>query len=147
MTFVWRRWADLSTDELYALLRLRAEVFVVEQDCPYLDLDGLDQGSWHAFQYVDGTLAGYLRLLPAGLHHDDVAIGRVVTAPSHRRKGLGRPLMDEGYRKARQLWGAVPVYLWAQSYLRPFYESLGYAVSGPEGVEDGIPHFPMLRRP
>lgn len=147
MRVLWRRWEELGREELYALLRLRAQVFVVEQDCPYLDLDNLDQGSWHGLQWVDGELAGYLRLLPAGLHHADVAIGRVVTSPAFRRRGLGRPMMREGWDKAQALWGPVPVYLWAQSYLRPFYESLGYAVSGPEGEEDGIPHFPMLRHP
>ena len=147
MRFIWRKWSTLTTEELYAILRLRSEVFVVEQDCPYQDLDGLDQGSWHCLQYVEGDLAGYLRLLPAGLHHEHVAIGRVVTSPAHRRKGRGRPLMEEGWRHAQDILGPAPVYLWAQSYLRGFYESLGYAVCGAEGEEDGIPHFPMLRNP
>ena len=148
LSFAWRRWEELDTDELYGLLRLRQEVFVVEQACAYQDLDGLDSSSLHLLATVGEALAGYIRLLPPGLQYQELpAIGRVVTSPAFRGQGLGRPLMEEGWLRSQVLWGPTPVKLGAQSYLQDFYNSLGYRVCGPGYDEDGIPHLPMLKEP
>jgi ElaA protein len=130
---------DLSAATLYELLSLRMRVFVVEQRCPYQDLDGHDTepGTLHVW-YGEPPLA-YLRMLaePDGT----TRIGRVCVAPHARGTGLARRLMLD----ALDLTGPYPVVLDAQSYLAGFYERLGFTASGPEFVEDGIPHVPMRR--
>lgn len=144
MEFWWGSFAELGVTRLYDVLALRQRVFVVEQDCPYLDADGLDPACHHLLGYRDGVLVAYVRVLPMGVQYPDAhAIGRVVTAPEARRVGLGRPLMREGLRRLRETCGEGPVKLGAQAYLQGFYESLGYRVCGPGYLEDGIPHLPM----
>jgi len=132
---------SLSPTLLYALLRLRADVFVVEQDCAYPDLDGRDSepGARHLWVGDEPEIAGYLRLLvePDGARR----IGRVCTAPGSRGIGIAASLVDEALR----LSAGHPVVMDAQTYLRAWYERFGFAVSGPEFVEDGIPHLPMRR--
>jgi len=137
--------ADLDAATLYALLRLRTDVFVVEQQCPYPELDGRDvePGTRHLWLAPDGDpldVRAYLRLLaePDGA----VRIGRVCTAAKARGEGLSARLLDA----ALELAGSgTPTVLDAQSYLVGFYESYGFTASGPEYVEDGIPHVPMRR--
>lgn len=147
MTWIWKPFAELSPDQLYALLKLRSEVFVVEQDCVYLDLDGIDQACDHLLGMDEEGLCAYVRAVPPGVAYpDEASIGRVVTAPRVRTTGLGRPLMIEAIRHVSERWpGSIKIG--AQSYLRSYYESLGFAVCGPEYDEDGIPHFPMRRAP
>ena len=142
------RWAWLSFDELdgpalYAALALRQAVFVVEQDCPYLDADGLDDRSMHLLGWRGGDLAAYARALPPGLVYPCAAIGRVVTSPAARGQGLGRPLMRRAMAHTWRRWGPGPIKLSAQAHLEPYYRSLGFAVCGPGYDEDGIPHLPM----
>lgn len=143
---IWRalRWDELSRDELYAILVARQQVFVVEQACAYLDADGLDPAAVHLMATDDDGLWGYLRLFAP----DDTGsarIGRVLTLPRARGRGLGRPLMEAGRREIVRRYGEVPVRLSAQAHLEGFYRSLGYAVEGPGYDEDGIPHLPMIR--
>ena len=139
------RFAELDAATLYALLRLRTEVFVVEQRCPYPELDGRDvePGTRHLWLAPDGDpldVRAYLRLLaePDGA----VRIGRVCTAAKARGEGLSARLLDAALELAGE---RTPTVLDAQSYLVGFYERYGFAASGPEYVEDGIPHVPMRR--
>lgn len=146
MHWQWTPFPQLSVEALYALLRLRQEVFIIEQQCLYPDADGDDAMCHHLLGWgEDGGLDAYLRVYPPGTLRDEIVIGRVVTAPRVRRQGLGRVLMREGMARAFSEWGVRAVYLGGQRYLQGFYEGLGFAVSGPGYVEDGIPHFPMMR--
>ena len=145
MRWLWKNWAALSKEELYALLALRQEVFVVEQDCPYLDADGQDQESHHLLGFQDQELVAYARAFPPGVVYSEAAIGRVITAPSIRGTGMGRPLMQEAIRWVEKEWGAVPIKLSAQAHLEGYYGSLGFAICGAGYDEDGIPHVPMRR--
>jgi ElaA protein len=132
----------LSVDELYGLLSLRAQVFVVEQDCAYVDPDGLDPQCHHLLGLDSIGLAASVRAVPPGISHPLPCIGRVVTAARVRGTGLGRPLMREAMRYVFRLWPG-PIHLGAQSHLRRYYETLGFRISGSEYDEDGIPHLPM----
>lgn len=145
LTWVWRTFDELSNDELYAVMRLRQEVFVVEQDCAYLDADGLDPRCEHLLGVDDAGLAAYVRAVPPGLSYPDVpAIGRVITAARVRGRGLGRPLMREAIRGVEARWPG-PIQIGAQAHLEAYYGSLGFVTCGPEYDEDGIPHLPMRR--
>jgi len=139
-----RRFDDLALDELYAILRLRQEVFVVEQTCVYLDADGRDLEAWHLCGVEDDELVAYLRIFGPG---DDgcVHLGRVIVVEAARGRGLGRELMERGADLAMARFGPHPVHLSAQAHLEPFYGSLGYVVTGEGYDEDGIPHLPMRR--
>ncbi|MEO6039810.1 MAG: GNAT family N-acetyltransferase, partial [Saprospiraceae bacterium] len=137
---------QLSLDQLYAVLALRQEVFIVEQHCPYLDCDGKDQMSWHLLGRDEaGQLACYTRLLPLGAAYTDYpSIGRVVTAPAARGTGAGKQLMERSIAECRELFGPVPIKIGAQSYLLKFYEGFGFRSTGEEYLEDGIPHTKMV---
>jgi ElaA protein len=134
------RFADLDTATLYRLLKLRVDVFVVEQECAYPELDGRDTepGTVHLWAEQDGEITGYLRILDDGAA---ARIGRVLTAKSARGTGLAGRLMDH----ALEAIGDRPSVLDAQSHLEKFYQRYGYVQSGPSFVEDGIPHTPMAR--
>jgi len=139
----------ISTDELYEVLALRQRVFVVEQHCPFLDADGLDRYSWHLLGRLPllqskPSLAAYLRIVPPGRRFDEPSIGRVITAPEVRGRGLGRVLMREGIRRTTELFPGRAIKLSAQRYLESFYGSIGFAVTGKPYVEDGIPHINMI---
>lgn len=136
---------QLHVSELYAILALRQEVFVVEQTCPYLDADGKDPVAWHLLaRNAAGELAAYTRLLPMGASYPDyVSIGRVVSAPAARGTGAGRAVMEKSISMCRHLFGPAPIKIGAQSYLVRFYESLGFQSTGEDYLEDGIPHTKM----
>lgn len=140
--------AKLSLQELYDNMALRQEVFVVEQDCPYLDADGKDADGHHLLGYNgQGKLLAYARLLPPGISYPGFAsIGRVVTAPSARRTGAGKQLMQESIAWCERLYGQVPLKISAQVYLIRFYKSFGFQKAGEEYLEDDIPHIGMVRR-
>ena len=146
MEWVLKKFAELTIDELYAILQLRSEVSVVEQNCVYHDPDGKDQYAWHLMGTEAGKLIAYSRILPAGTSYADPSIGRVVTSPLKRRSGLGKLLMEQSIKQCEQLFGKTSITLGAQMYLRRFYESLGFIVAGEEYVEDGIPHVTMTRK-
>lgn len=144
INWILKSFPQLSTEELYALLRLRNIVFVVEQDCPYLDTDGKDQASWHLMAFDDNRLVAYTRIIPPGISYEEVSIGRVVTAPEARGSGIGRELMEQSLRHCETLFGQVPIRIGAQQYLERFYASLGFISTGEPYLDDGIPHIEML---
>lgn len=142
----WFTFSELTAGELYDILALRQEVFVVEQRCAFLDADGLDEQSLHLCgRDARGVLTAYLRLVPPGFRFADPSIGRVVTARSIRRTGLGHSLMKEGIRKAEIMYPGLNIRVSAQTYLRDFYKALGFADSSEIYDEDGIPHVEMVR--
>jgi ElaA protein len=140
-----KKFADLSPDELYAILRLRSEVFVIEQTCIFQDMDNKDQRSHHLMGWQDDTLLAYTRLVPAGLAFELASIGRVVTSSKTRGTGAGRQLMLESIRQINNLYGEVPIRIGAQVYLRHFYESFGFKQTSDIYDEDGIDHIEMTR--
>jgi ElaA protein len=140
--------SELSLHALYAILALRSEVFVVEQDCPYQDHDGKDAESLHLwYASAQGDLLAYARLLPPGLSYPEAGIGRVVTAPSVRRTGLGKELMRVAIEKTCNHWPGEDIVIMAQCYLLDFYSRLGFVTEREEFLEDGIPHRWMRLRP
>ena len=143
MKWTWSRWSELSADAVYRVAKLRQDVFVVEQDCAYPDLDGADPTAWHLLGVDGDELVAYLRAFPPDDRRADAVIGRVIVAASHRGTGLGQELMRRGFDRVQQAWGPVPVWLSAQAHLQRFYGGLGYAVCGEGYDEDGIPHLPM----
>jgi ElaA protein len=137
---------ELSARELYAVLRLRAEVFVVEQRCTYLDPDGLDLAAWHLLgRDARGQLLAYARLLDDGEAAVACRIGRVIAAPAVRGTGLGRWLMQQALAHCQRLWPDRPVVLGAQAHLQGFYAGLGFSPVSDVYDEDGIPHIDMKR--
>lgn len=143
------RFRELDLDTLYAVLKLRAEVFVVEQNCAYLDPDDKDRhpDALHLLGLATGgALAAYLRILPAGLSYPEPSIGRVLTAPGHRGHGLGDPLLREALGEIERRWPGADVRIGAQAHLRAYYGRHGFAPASEPYIEDGIPHIDMLRR-
>ena len=134
---------ELDGETLYRLLKLRVNVFVVEQHCPYPELDDRDQEALHVWLEEDGEPLAYLRILSPGVESEYAALGRVVTA--RRGEGLGRRILEEGVRLARECLGAGPLYLEAQVYAKGFYEKLGFRQSSEIFSVDGIPHVAMIR--
>ena len=140
-------YSALILDELYQLLQLRVLVFVVEQDCPFQDLDGQDATALHLLGCTaTGELAAYARLFGPGAYYPEASIGRVVTAPAYRRHGLGRELMNQALTQCAAVFGPQPVKIGAQYYLRNFYQSFGFAQQGNIYLEDGIEHIYMIRK-
>ncbi|RAJ06490.1 ElaA protein [Chitinophaga skermanii] len=145
LRYIIKPFSALTTQELYEVLRLRCEVFVVEQNCPYLDMDNKDQASYHLLYYADHQLAAYTRLLPKGISYEDVSIGRVVNAPTHRGIGLGKKLMEASIAGCYEKFGHSPIRISAQLYLLKFYESLGFVAVGDTYLEDNIVHIEMVK--
>ncbi|QPF74984.1 GNAT family N-acetyltransferase [Roseateles sp. DAIF2] len=143
-----RPFAELPAADLYAALRLRAEVFVIEQRCVYLDPDGFDPQCWHLLgRGADGALAAYARLVPPGLKGPLPMIGRVVTAPAARGAGQGRELMREALAACARLWPGLVVEISAQAHLERFYAGLGFRTTSAPYDDDGIPHLDMQWTP
>ena len=143
------RFNALSTTQLYALLQLRSDVFVVEQQCAYPELDGKDTlpGVLHLLGSTDtDVLAAYLRVLPPGVSYPEPSIGRVVIAASQRGRGVAHALLRKGLRVVQQHWPASAVQLGAQAHLQALYATHGFTPSSTPYLEDGIPHIDMLRR-
>ena len=147
MKWILKKFDELTIDELYAILELRNQVFIVEQNCIYKDTDGKDQSAWHLMAMEDGKLVAYTRILAPGAVYIDPAIGRVVTSPSMRGSGIGKELMNRSIEACEKLFGKISVTLSAQVYLKKFYESLGFITVGEEYLDDGIPHIEMSRKP
>lgn len=147
LNIVIKSFSDLTINELYAIMALRQEVFVVEQNCPYQDADGKDLLGHHLMMLdSSGVLVAYTRLLPQGVSYPDyTSIGRVVNSPSIRRKGIGLPLMQASIEAIATLYSkATPIKIGAQSYLIPFYEKCGFVNTQEHYLEDGIPHTKMI---
>lgn len=144
--FITKTFDKLSSHELYSILQLRSQVFVVEQNCIYLDADGKDSQCLHVLGYENeeqSALAAYARLVPAGFFYDEPAIGRVVTSPAHRRAGYGRQLMYYCMSETQHHFHTTTIVVSAQHYLEGFYKSLGFETIGSMYLEDGIPHIKM----
>ena len=136
---------DLSPHELYKILRLRNEVFVVEQQCIFQDADNNDQQAWHLMAFRGEELAAYTRLIPAGFVYEQPSIGRVVTAPFVRGTGMGKELMERSIAETYKLFGKQPIKIGAQLYLQKFYNELGFMKCSDVYLEDGIEHIYMIR--
>jgi ElaA protein len=145
----WGRLSELSAEDLYAVVRLREEVFIVEQQCAYHDADGRDPHAWHLLGWSDGqkgrNLIAYARIFEPGIRYTESSIGRVVTAPRVRGTGLGKTLMAEALRRLDGLAPGQPVKIAAQRRLEKFYLDLGFRTVSPPYEEDGIIHVDMLR--
>lgn len=140
----WHTLEQLQPRQAYAIYAARQAVFIVEQNCPYPDLDGLDVHAEHLAAWRGDELLAYLRLLPPGVPFQECSLGRIITVGSVRGTGLGRELVRRGLQRAHQLHPRCPIRIGAQLRLQRFYESLGFTVSGGMYLEDGIEHIHML---
>jgi ElaA protein len=141
-----KKFEALTPFELYAILQLRNEVFVVEQNCVFQDADDKDQASWHLLGMQDDKLVAYTRLVPPGVSYAEPSIGRVVTSPQVRGTGIGKDLMVRSIDECYRLFGEQPIRIGAQYYLKQFYGSLGFVQVSEIYLEDGIEHIYMLKQ-
>ncbi len=145
----WRSFAEFDTHALYAVLQARQQVFVVEQKCVYLDMDGRDAVAHHLLGWdmaaVAPCLAAYLRALPQGTRFAEASLGRVITTAPYRAQRLGHPLLAEGIERTMATYGVQPLRISAQSHLQGFYGKHGFVGEGTEYLEDAIPHREMVR--
>ena len=146
MNWKFKKFDELTTNELYEILKLRAEVFVVEQDCPYQDLDDKDKWAYHLFLEDDdgSTVIAVLRILPENIAYEDMAIGRVIVKKSHRGQGLSKVMMQKAISFIIDDLGKKRIKLSGQAYLREFYEDLGFKRVSDIYLEDGIDHYEFL---
>lgn len=142
MELIVKHFDELTARELFDLYKLRVSVFVVEQSCPYQEVDDADRVSYHVWLRDENGIAACLRVIPAGVSFEDVSIGRVIAV--RRRCGLGTRIVAEGLRVAQEKLGAQRVTIEAQTYARALYENLGFHQTSEEFLEDGIPHIRML---
>lgn len=141
MELVIKHFDELSSEELWEIYKARVAVFVVEQNCPYQEVDEADKVAYHVWLKDDTGIQAYLRVLPAGATFDDPSIGRVISLK--RRQGLASQLLAVGIRLAKERFGAKRIVIGAQLYARELYEKAGFVQSSPEYVEDGITHIHM----
>lgn len=147
MAIQWiiKRFEDLSVHELYDLLQLRSKVFVVEQNCVYLDIDSKDKVALHLFGVLENKIVAYSRLFKAGISFDNASIGRVVVDTNYRERKLGHDMMQEAIEGIQIHFGESQITIGAQLYLKKFYESHGFVQTGEMYLEDDIPHIEMQR--
>ena len=138
---------DIPLDTFYDILRLRSEVFVVEQTCYYLDIDGIDKKAHHVWVEDNGQIIACARIMQAGISYPEAALGRVAVHADYRNKGLGRTLMLQTLHHLYALHGVQPVRIMAQAYLQKFYESLGFQVCSDAFDDFGIMHYYMIKQP
>lgn len=144
ITWHCKHFSELTNEEIYKILQLRAEVFIVEQNCVYQDCDGKDFVSYHLCAWSDGKLIAYTRLLPMGVSYSGFAsIGRVITAFTVRGQNIGKVLMKKSIEEVYRLFGDVPIKISAQIYLKQFYGSFSFIPKGDIYLEDGIDHIAM----
>ena len=144
IVWVFKSFGELTLEELYAILQLRNEVFVVEQNCAYQDADSKDKYCFHLMGWAGDLLAAYTRIIPKGISYTEASIGRVVTSPVYRNNGIGRALMNESIQKTLQQFDCNDIRIGAQLYLKKFYASLGFVQCSEPYLEDNIPHIEML---
>jgi ElaA protein len=140
-----KNFKELTTKELYDLLQLRSEVFVVEQDCVYQDIDGKDNNALHILGYKNKEIVAYTRVFKAGDYFDEASIGRVVVAINERQYKYGYDIMKASIEAVKSHFNTTKILLSAQVYLKTFYNNLLFFEVGEEYLEDGIPHIKMLR--
>ncbi|MGY3568588.1 GNAT family N-acetyltransferase [Vibrio sp. SCSIO 43135] len=143
-----KRFSELSQYELYELLKLRVNVFVVEQNCPYPELDDKDTHTevHHLIGRQSGEIVACARLLPAGVSYSNISIGRIATKENVRGDGIGHKLVAKALLECEQLWPNKDIEIGAQAHLEHFYQAHGFKKSSPPYLEDGIPHIDMLRK-
>ena len=144
MTWEVKKFEELTANELYSILQLRSEVFVVEQNCVYQDMDNKDKLSHHVMCWQNDKLLATARLIPPGISYESTSIGRVVTSKNARGNGTGRKLMNVSIEEIKKLYGTVDIKIGAQLYLKKFYSSLGFMQTSNVYLEDGIEHIEML---
>ena len=145
MNFILKYFDALTARETYDLLQLREEVFQIEQNCIYKDIDDKDRQCWHLLMYKDDELVAYARLVPDKISYDGyVSIGRVVSKPIYRKEGYGRKVMEEAMQQMKKLFDNTPIKISAQAYLQNFYESFGFEKVSEPYMEDDIPHIAMI---
>jgi ElaA protein len=138
--------SDLSATQLYAILKARSEVFVVEQNCVYLDMDGVDPLCQHLVAWTPAQeVAAYLRLVPPGIKFAEASLGRVISSPALRGTGIGKQLLSKALEQLAQSYPGQPIRIGAQQYLEKFYQSFGFETASAMFLEDDIPHIEMLR--
>ena len=145
MNFIAKYFSELNTTELYEILQLRSEVFVVEQDCVYQDIDSKDQKALHVIGYKNNKIVAYTRIFKPGDYFDNASIGRVLVVASERKYGLGHELMKASITAIKKHFKVTKITVSAQKYLKKFYETHLFIQIGEEYLEDGIPHIRMDR--
>ncbi|MGY5851286.1 GNAT family N-acetyltransferase [Salegentibacter sp. F14] len=145
MEILIRTFEELHLDQLYQILQLRSEVFVVEQNCVYQDIDGKDQKALHILGYKDDVLVAYTRCFDKGIYFDDAAIGRVIVKEKYRKYGYGHEILEASIKAIKEHFKTHNITLSAQQYLIDFYESHGFKTIGEGYLEDGIPHIAMVK--
>jgi ElaA protein len=147
MSWILKQFEELTNIELYNILKLRSEIFVVEQNCVYLDIDGSDPDCYHFYKPNDeGIILAYCRIVPPGLHYTEASIGRVVSNTKHRGYGYGKELLEQSILCCNKLYANTSIKIGAQLYLKKFYESFGFVQVSEIYDEDGIDHIKMLRQ-
>ena len=144
ITWTCKKFNELTPEELYMILRLRSEVFVVEQNCVFLDMDNKDFYCEHLMAWEENKLLGYSRIVPAGISYVESSIGRIVSSPAARGQGIGRELLIQSIDTLYALHGKRDIRIGAQYYLKDFYSSFGFVQKGEIYLEDGIEHIEML---
>lgn len=144
--WIWKAFNDLTVNEVYTILCVRQEVFVLEQECLYLDADGKDRKSFHLMGFDAKELVAYARIVEPGISYKEVSIGRILSVKRTRGTGVGIELMQQALSQIEQHYGNIPVRISAQSYLLTFYQKFGFESTGKEYLEDEIPHTEMLRQ-
>lgn len=145
MNFITKKFQELTTDELYEILQLRSEVFVVEQNCVYQDIDGKDQKAIHILGIKNNELIAYTRIFNSGDYFKEASIGRVLVKENERKFSYGHKLMEFSIKTIQEKYSTSIIKIGAQTYLKKFYESHGFKKVGEEYIEDGIPHIYMIR--
>ena len=146
LSFSFKSYNELTKDQLFDIYFLRQEVFVVEQNCVYHDIDRKDHYSYHLMAYYEGILVTYLRIVPPGISYDEPSIGRVLTKMSHRGRGFATKIMLYAIEKVRDVYHHSNIRISAQEYLIPFYTSLNFESVGEVYLEDDIPHIEMIHK-
>ena len=144
LNWILKKFEELTAVELYAIMQLRNEVFVLEQNCVYQDADDKDQASLHFCGWDADKLVAYTRIIPPGISYAEASIGRVVTSPAYRKTGAGRELMKQSISHTFSRFNCTAIKIGAQVYLTKFYQSLGFVQSSKEYLEDGIPHIEKI---
>lgn len=144
MNWKIKKFNELNVEEIYKILALRNEVFIVEQECPYLDCDDKDLNSYHLFSEENGEIVAYLRILEKGVSYDEISIGRVAVKKIRRGKGISRKMMLKAIEFIENNLSEDTIKIQAQAYLLNFYSSLGFKAVSQEYLEDDIPHIDML---
>jgi ElaA protein len=142
--WIFSEFDNLRAGDLYKALKLRQDIFIIEQDCIYPDLDNMDYHSFHLLGYCGGTLAAYLRVVPPGKIFREPSIGRIIVAREYRSTGIGSELVKLGIKHTNQLYSDCRIRIEAQAHLREFYQGFGFSKVTDAYEKDGIPHIQML---